>query len=153
MPRTSAGLLPHTTGEGGLRVFVGRMGGPMWARRPRAWTVIKGEYGPGEDPFAVAHREFLEETGVPAPDGPVLDLGTVRQSGGKVVRVWALESSPDLAFVASNTVAVEWPPRSGRRLQVPELERAEWVAVDEAREVLVAAQCEFLDRLLARTGG
>ncbi|WEV79280.1 NUDIX domain-containing protein [Janibacter cremeus] len=148
MPRTSAGLLPFTTAKGVTRVFLGRMGGPAWGRRPRAWTVVKGEYGDGDDPLAAAEREFLEEIGIAAPPGPRLDLGEVRQSGGKRVRAWAVEADPSLAFVSSNLVTMEWPPRSGRRVSFPEIERAEWCEVDRARELVVAAQTAFLDRLV-----
>lgn len=148
MPRTSAGLLPFTTAKGVTRVFLGRMGGPAWVRRPRAWTVVKGEYGPGDDPLAAAEREFLEEIGVPAPTGPRLDLGEVRQSGGKRVRVWAVSADPALAFVLSNLVTMEWPPRSGNHVSFPEIGRAEWCEVDRAHELVVAAQTAFLDRLV-----
>ncbi len=148
MSRTSAGLLPFATAKGVPRVFLGRMGGPAWARRPRAWTVIKGEYQPGDDPLAAAEREFAEEVGVPAPAGPRLDLGEVRQSGGKRVRVWAVASEPTLAFVSSNLVEMQWPPRSGRLQVFPELDRAEWHDLDAAREIVVAAQAAFFDRLL-----
>ena len=91
MPRTSAGLLPFARDERGWRVWLGHMGGPMWARRPRAWTIVKGEVEPDEDLLAAAEREFAEETGAPAPAGPRLPLGQVRQSGGKVVHAWAIE--------------------------------------------------------------
>ncbi len=129
------------------------MGGPFWSRRPRAWSIVKGEYDPAvEDPVAAAEREFAEEIGVAAPAGERVDLGEVRQSGGKIVRVHAVATEADLAFVVSNTVEIEWPPRSGRRQRIPEVDRAEWLAVPEAREVLVAAQTEFLDRLLEHVG-
>lgn len=152
MPRTSAGLLPFTTAKGATRVFLGRMGGPAWVHRPRAWTVVKGEYGEGDEPLAAAEREFLEEIGVPAPTGPRVDLGEVRQSGGKRVRVWAVEADPSLAYVSSNHVTMEWPPRSGRRVSFPEIERAEWCDVERARELVVAAQTAFLDRLVEVAG-
>lgn len=153
MPRTSAGLLPFTTAKGVTRVFLGRMGGPAWARRARAWTVIKGEYGEDDEPLAAAEREFLEEIGVPAPGGPRLDLGEVRQSGGKRVRVWAVQADPSLAYVASNLVTMEWPPRSGRRVSFPEIECAEWCEVGRARQLVVAAQTAFLDRLVEVAAG
>lgn len=154
MPRTSAGLLPYRHGEGGaVLVLVARMGGPLWARRDRAWSVVKGEYvDGGEDPLAAAEREFREEIGVDPPDGDRLDLGEVRQSGGKRVRVWAVEAPADLAFVASGTFEMEWPPRSGRRQSFPEVETAEWLDLDTARERLVAAQTAFLDRLAEAVG-
>ena len=148
MPRTSAGLLPFTTAKGVTRVFIGRMGGPAWAHRPRAWTVLKGEYGPDEEPLAAAEREFLEEVGAPAPPGPRIDLGEVRQSGGKRVRVWAVEADPTLAFVQSNLVEMEWPARSGRQVSFPEIERAEWHDINSARDLVVAAQAAFFERLM-----
>lgn len=153
VPRTSAGLLPFlVTDAGEVRVFIAHMGGPLWARRPRSWSIVKGEYDPAaEDPLAAAEREFLEEVGVPAPAVPAtapIDLGEVRQSGGKVVRVLAVRADEDLAFVASNTFEMEWPPRSGRRRSFPEVDRAEWCAVADARERLVSAQTVALDRLL-----
>lgn len=149
MTCTSAGLLPFFRGEGGVQVWLGHMGGPMWARRPRGWTIVKGEVEPGEDLLAAAEREFAEETGAPAPAGPRLPLGQVRQSGGKVVHAWAIEvtKGADVTLVESNTLEMEWPPRSGRRQAFPELDRGEWHDVDAARELLVAAQTAFLDRL------
>ncbi len=154
MSRTSAGLLPFLVSpEGHVRVFIAHMGGPFWVRRPRAWSIVKGEYDPaGEEPVAAAEREFTEEVGAPPPTGERHDLGEVRQSGGKLVRVVAVRAPADLAFVSSTTVEVEWPPRSGRRRRVPEVDRAEWHEVEDAREVLVAAQTVFLDRLLDIVG-
>lgn len=151
MPRTSAGLLPFVRGESGVRVWLGHMGGPLWARRPRGWTIVKGEVEPDEDVLAAAEREFAEEIGAPAPTGPRLPLGQVRQSGGKVVHAWAIEvtKGADVTLVESNTFEMEWPPRSGRLQSFPEIDRAEWHDVDAARELVVAAQTAFLDRLPA----
>ena len=151
MPRTSAGLLPFVREEGATRVWLGHMGGPLWARRPRGWTIVKGEVEPGEDVLAAAEREFAEETGAPAPAGPRLDLGQVRQSGGKVVHAWAIEvtKGADVTLVESNTFELEWPPRSGLRQSFPELDRGEWHDIGAARELVVAAQTAFLDRLPA----
>ncbi|GAA8849646.1 NUDIX domain-containing protein [Helicobacter pylori] len=149
MPRTSAGLLPFVREEGATRVWLGHMGGPLWARRPRGWTIVKGEVEPDEDLLAAAEREFAEETGATAPDGPRLPLGQVRQSGGKVVHAWAIEvtKGADVTLVESNSFELEWPPRSGRRQSFPELDRGEWHDLDAARELVVAAQTAFLDRL------
>lgn len=151
MPRTSAGLLPFVREEGATRVWLGHMGGPLWARRPRGWTIVKGEVEAGEDLLAAAEREFAEETGAPAPDGPRLALGQVRQSGGKVVHAWAIEvtKGADVTLVESSTFELEWPPRSGLRQSFPELDRAEWHDIGAARELVVAAQTAFLDRLPA----
>ncbi len=128
------------------------MGGPFWARKEAgAWTVPKGEPLPGEDPHATALREFAEELGVAAPDGPDLDLGTVRQRAGKTVRVWARGADLDVSQLPAerSTVEVEWPPRSGRRVTFPELDRVAWWPADEARGLVVAAQAELVDRLVA----
>jgi predicted NUDIX family NTP pyrophosphohydrolase len=123
-------------------------GGPLWARRDRgAWSIPKGEYEPGEDPLAAARREFAEELGVAPPQGPVVDLGEVRQKGGKIVSAWALAGDLDVTDITSNTVEVEWPPRSGKMLEIPEVDRAEWFSLPAAREKINPAQAELLDRL------
>lgn len=149
--RRSAGLLVfRRTGGSEMQVLVGHMGGPFWARRDvGAWSVPKGEPGAGEEPLTAARREFAEELGVAAPDGPVLDLGVVRQSGGKEVHVFAVEGDVDVNAVVPGTFALEWPPRSGRFVDVPEMDRVAWLTVDEARPLLVSAQRAFLDRLRA----
>jgi len=151
--RHSAGLLLYRTGDDGVQVLLGHMGGPFWARKDAgAWTVPKGEHGPDEDPHAAAVREFTEEMGQPPPEGPDLPLGSVRQRGGKTVTVWARAGNLDVATVVSNTFTMEWPPRSGRRQSFPELDRARWLPVARARELVVTAQAELLDRLAAALG-
>ena len=148
--RRSAGLLVFRRVGGEVEVLLGHMGGPFWARKhERAWSVPKGEHDDAEDPLAAARREFVEETGLPVPDGELLDLGEARQSGGKVVAAWAVEGDLDAATAVSNTFTMEWPPRSGRLREFPELDRWAWVGVGVARELLVAGQVPFLDRLLA----
>lgn len=154
MPRTSAGVLLHRRGGTGvgpvIEVLLGHMGGPFWARKDdAAWSVPKGEYGPGEDPFAVALREFEEELGSPVPSSDLVPLGEVRQSGGKVLTVWAAEGDLDAAAARSNTFELEWPPRSGRIQEFPEIDRAAWWPIEEARTKLVRGQVPLLDRLLA----
>ena len=152
MPKTSAGLLPYRRTADGIEVFVAHMGGPFWARKDAgAWSIIKGEYGDDETPEEVARREFREEIGVDAPPGPWHALGEITQSGGKRVTAFAAECA-DLEFVASNEVEIEWPPRSGRTIRVPEVDRAEWWPVETARAKLVKAQGELLDRLLEAIG-
>src|SRR5690606_14579889 len=113
-----------------------------------AWTIPKGEHTEDEDPLAAAVREFTEELGTPPPDGPDLPLGTVRQRAGKQVTAWAREGDLDPTTAVGNLVEVEWPPRSGRRVTFPELDRVRWVGADEARGLLVSAQAELVDRLL-----
>ena len=146
--RTSAGLLPYRHRAGRLEVLIAHMGGPLWARRDEgAWTIVKGEHDEHEQPLSAARREFEEETGVTPPDGPALELGEVRQSGGKRVTAWALEADLDPAGLHSNTFELEWPPRSGSVQEFPEVDRFEWCEPELARKRLVRAQAELLDRL------
>ncbi|QOV39943.1 NUDIX domain-containing protein [Streptomyces ferrugineus] len=146
--RHSAGLLLFRRTADGLEVLLGHMGGPFFAKRDvGAWTVPKGEYDPDEPAWDAARREFREELGLAPPDGEVVPLGEVRQSGGKIVTVWAVEADLDPATVVPGTFAMEWPPRSGRTQRFPELDRVEWLGLDRAREVVVKAQAAFLDRL------
>jgi predicted NUDIX family NTP pyrophosphohydrolase len=144
----SAGLLLFRHTDDGLEVLLGHMGGPFFAKRDAgAWTVPKGEYDPEEPAWEAARREFQEELGLAPPDGEAVPLGEVRQTGGKVVTVWAVEADLDPATVVPGTFVMEWPPRSGRTREFPELDRVEWLGVDRAREVIVKAQATFLDRL------
>jgi predicted NUDIX family NTP pyrophosphohydrolase len=153
---SSAGLLLfRRTPHAGLEVLVGHMGGPFWARKDAgAWTILKGEPEPGEDPYAAALREFEEELGAPPPASPVpdLDLGSIRQKSGKVVSAWAREGDVDPASAVSNTVEIEWPPRSGRRLLVPEIDRVAWFSPTEAAALVVHGQGELIERLVALVG-
>jgi predicted NUDIX family NTP pyrophosphohydrolase len=145
----SAGVLLYRRGSAALQVLLAHLGGPFWSGKDEhAWSVPKGEYADGDDPFAAARREFAEELGSQPPDGSrYLDLGEVRQSGGKVVHVWAVEGEFDPAVSVSNTFEIEWPPRSGRRQAFPEVDRVEWFDLATARTKLVSAQAAFLDRL------
>lgn len=148
---TSAGLLLHRGSPrgGDLQVFLAHMGGPFWRRRPRAWSIPKGLLEDGEDALTAARREFAEEIGVAAPDGDVVDLGEVRQASGKRVRVFAVPAEGfDVDAVRSNAVRLELPRGSGRFVEVPEVDEARWVPVDEARELLVAGQVAAVDRLV-----
>jgi predicted NUDIX family NTP pyrophosphohydrolase len=123
-------------------------GGPMWAKRDAgAWSIPKGEYEPGEDPLAAARREFEEELGTPAPDGPMTDLGEVKQKSGKIVSAWSVAGDLDVTEIRSNTVEVQWPPRSGKMLEIPEVDRAQWFGLQAAREKINPAQADLLDRL------
>ncbi len=120
----------------------------MWAKRDAgAWSIPKGEYESDEDPLAAARREFEEELGTVAPDGPVIDLGEIKQKSGKIVSAWAVAGDVDVTKITSNTVEVQWPPRSGKMLEIPEVDRAEWFGLHAAREKINAAQAELLDRL------
>jgi predicted NUDIX family NTP pyrophosphohydrolase len=145
--RTSAGILLWRS-RGGLEVLLGHPGGPYFAGKDADhWTVLKGEVGPGEDLLAVARREFEEETGFPPPEGPTIELGEIRQKSGKRVLAWAVEGDLDTQSAVSNSFEMEWPPRSGRMREFPEIDRVEWLGLDEARDKIKAAQAPFLDRL------
>ena len=149
----SAGILLHRRGAGGPEVLLVHPGGPAWARRDAgAWSIPKGEYHPEEDPLAAARREFEEELGVPAPPGPVHELGEIRQRSGKRVRAWALEGDLDATAISSNTIMFEWPPRSGRLIEIPEVDRAEWFDLDTARQKINVGQVPLVDRLHALLG-
>ncbi len=137
------------SGPSGVEVLLGHMGGPFWSRKDAgAWSIPKGEYDDGEEPAAAARREFTEELGLPVPDGDLVELGTVKQSGGKTVTAWALAGDLDPADVVPGTFEMEWPPRSGRRQAFPEVDRVAWFDLDTAREKIVKAQAAFLDALL-----
>ncbi|MFF4308606.1 NUDIX domain-containing protein [Streptomyces sp. 900105755] len=152
-PRRSAGLLLFRhTGEG-VEVLLGHMGGPFFAKKDAgAWTVPKGEYEPGEPAWEAARREFREELGLAPPDGEAIELGEVRQTNGKIVTAWAIEADLDPDTIAPGTFVMEWPPRSGRIQEFPELDRVAWLSPDRAREVIVKAQAAFLDRLAEHSG-
>ncbi|MEU6403303.1 NUDIX domain-containing protein [Streptomyces sp. NPDC046985] len=144
----SAGLLLYRGAGAAREVLLGHMGGPLWSRREAgAWTVPKGEYPPDEPAWEAARREFREELGLAPPDGEAVALGEVRQRGGKIVTVWAVEGDLDPAAVVPGTFTMEWPPRSGRVQEFPELDRVAWLGLEQARTVIVAAQAAFLDRL------
>ena len=149
-PKRSAGILLHRrAADGRHEVLLVHPGGPFWAKKDiGAWSIPKGECGDGEDPQAAARREFAEELGSPAGDGDLVDLGEVRQRGGKVVTAWALEGDIDADAISSNTFTMEWPPRSGREAEFPEVDRGAFFALDEARRKINPAQSELIDRLV-----
>src|SRR5436190_10907210 len=146
--RLSAGTLLFRERGGRLEVLLGHPGGPFFAKKDDGfWTVLKGEADPNEELRAVARREFAEETEHQAPDGTMLELGEIRQKGGKTVVAWALAGDLDPATARSNTFEMEWPPRSGRRRAFPEIDRVEWFDLETARNKILPAQAPFLDRL------
>ena len=148
--KRSAGIVLYRRTGPGVDVLLGHMGGPFWARKDAgAWTIPKGEIESGEDPLAVAQREFEEEIGVPVPSGAIIDLGEIRQGGGKTVQAWAVEGDLDPATAVSNTFEMEWPPRSGRTQRFPELDRVEWFDLATARSVIIEGQRALLARLPA----
>lgn len=145
--KTSAGLLLFREGAAGLEVPLVHPGGPYWARRDDgAWSIPKGEIDEGEDPLQAARREFAEETGA-APEGETIELTPRRQPGGKTVRAWAVRADLDPAAIRSNLFSMEWPPRSGRRQEFPEIDRAAWFDLDAARRRIVNGQAGFLEEL------
>lgn len=150
----SAGILLWRRLEGRIEVLLGHPGGPFFASKDAGhWTVLKGEVEPGEDRFAVARREFEEETGHAPPDASPIELGEIRQRGGKRVMAWALEGDLDPATCSSNTFEMEWPPRSGRLRAFPEIDRVAWFDLATARDVIRDAQIPLLDRLEATLQG
>ncbi len=149
MPKLSAGLLVYRRADAELEVLLVHPGGPFWARKDEgAWSVPKGEYGPSEDPLEVALREFEEEIGQAPPERDEPEwLGELRQPSGKVVSAWAMEGDLDVSDVRSNTFEMEWPPRSRRTQEFPEVDRAGWFGLEEARRKIHRGQLGFLDRL------
>jgi predicted NUDIX family NTP pyrophosphohydrolase len=149
MAAVSAGLLLYRTGASGVQVLLVHPGGPFWQRKDLgAWSIPKGEIDADEDPLAAARREFREETGW-SGEGEALALGSVRQKSGKVVHAWAVRGDADARALRSNTFEIEWPPRSGQRRSFPEVDRAEWFDLAEARRRILPAQEPFLDALAA----
>jgi predicted NUDIX family NTP pyrophosphohydrolase len=149
MPKVSAGLLMYRTRNGSLEVLLAHPGGPFWTKKQLgAWSIPKGEVAPGEDPLSTAKREFEEETGF-VPQGQLVALGSIEQKGGKTVQAWALEGDCDTASIHSNTFTMEWPPGSGKKQDFPEIDRAEFFAMEEAKQRINAAQAELLSRLEA----
>jgi predicted NUDIX family NTP pyrophosphohydrolase len=157
MARRSAGLLVFRrvsgAGEPEVELLLAHPGGPFFSRRDLGvWTIPKGEYDDSEPPESAAEREFTEEIGVVPPTGPRLDLGEVRQASGKLVRAFAVEGDVDLTDSMSNLFEMEWPPASGTIGRFPEIDRAEWFSVEEARRRLNPSQTAFVDRLLSLLG-
>ena len=152
MKRKSAGLLVYRTVQGTIEVFLVHPGGPFWANKDDgAWSIPKGEFGEDEDPLGAARREFEEETGL-AMDGDFVALEPVRQAGGKWVHAWAVQGDVDAGAVRSNSFSMEWPPRSGRLAEFPEVDRGGWFTIEQARRKLLPGQHPLLDQLV-RLGG
>ncbi|SEH79023.1 Predicted NTP pyrophosphohydrolase, NUDIX family [Mycolicibacterium rutilum] len=149
MPKLSAGLLLYRIVDDELQVLIGHPGGPFWARKDDgAWSIPKGEYAEGEDPWTVACREFEEELGKPPPTGPRVDFAPVRQPSGKIITAFAVRGDLDLEGTFSNTFSLEWPKGSGKVREFPEIDRVAWFPVAEARSKLLKGQRPLLDRLL-----
>ena len=148
MPKLSAGLLLFRRAGRETQVFLVHPGGPFWKNKDDgAWSIPKGEYGAGEEPLAVARREYEEELGSPPPESAYLPLGEVRQAGGKIVTAWAVEGDFDPAQLKSNRFEIEWPPKSGRRVSFPEVDRGAWFSLADAKAKILAGQRPFLESL------
>jgi predicted NUDIX family NTP pyrophosphohydrolase len=146
--KNSAGLLLYRR-RGDLEIFLVHPGGPFWAKKDLgAWSLPKGEFDNGEDPLEAAKREFTEETGFPI-DGEFHQLEPLKQRGGKVVHAWAVEADCDASQIRSNLFSIEWPPKSGQMLKFPEVDRAQWFNIPEARKRILAGQSGFIDQLLS----
>ncbi|HKO72885.1 MAG TPA: NUDIX domain-containing protein [Bradyrhizobium sp.] len=147
MPKISAGILMYRHGNAGMEVLLVHPGGPFWRNRDLgAWSIPKGEFLEGENPEAVARREFAEELGLELT-GPLQPLGQLRQRGGKTVIAYAVKGALDVANVRSNEIPIEWPPRTGRIIYIPEIDRAAWFDLPLARKKILASQQPFLERL------
>lgn len=150
MAKRSAGILLYRRRHRDLEVFLVHPGGPFWVKKDRgAWTIPKGEYAEDEEPLAAAKREFKEETGF-AIYGPFLELGIIRQASGKLVSGWAVEGDCDPQKLVSNLCQIEWPPRSHKMIEIPEVDRGEWFSIAEARQRIISTQIPFLDSLDGR---
>jgi predicted NUDIX family NTP pyrophosphohydrolase len=150
MPRISAGLMMYRLRGGTLEVLLAHPGGPYFVNKDDgAWTIPKGEIDQGEDLLAAAKREFQEETGL-VPKGPFLALAPIKQKGGKIVHAWAFEGDCDPAALVSNTFSMEWPPKSGKQMEFPEVDRAEFFETDRALRKIKAGQETLVEELRRR---
>jgi predicted NUDIX family NTP pyrophosphohydrolase len=148
----SAGILMYRRISSSIEVFLIHPGGPFWAKKDAgAWSIPKGQIDEGESPLDAARREFKEETGFSAGDD-FIELEPVKQKGGKIVLAWAAEGSIDANALKSNTFSMEWPPRSGRQTEFPEVDKGAWFSVEQARAKINPAQCGFIDSLLSKLG-
>ena len=150
--RRSAGILLYRRQNGRLEVLLVHPGGPFWKNKDAgAWSIPKGEYSEGEEPLAAARREFVEETGFTV-EGEFIPLGTIQQASGKLVSAWAVKGDCDPAKLVSNFCQIEWPPRSGRKIEIPEVDRGSWFSLPEAKERILSSQRPILDRLEQKLG-
>lgn len=150
MAKLSAGLLIYRRKNNRLEVFLVHPGGPLWAHKDESsWSIPKGEYTSEEEPLDAAKREFVEETSFNVPEGKIIELKPIKQASGKIVSVWAIEGDFDTANLNSNLFSMEWPPKSGKQAQFPEVDRGEWFDVETARTKIFKGHIGFLDELKA----
>lgn len=153
MPKLSAGLLLYRVADGSVEVLIGHPGGPFWAKKDDgAWSIPKGEYVEGEQPWEVARREFEEELGMPAPEGPRIAFPPLKQPSGKVITAFAVRGDLNLTGTFSNTFTLEWPKGSGNVREYPEIDRVAWFSVPDARSKLLKGQRPLLDQLMDAVG-
>jgi predicted NUDIX family NTP pyrophosphohydrolase len=145
--KVSAGLILYRKRPAGLEVLIAHMGGPLWARKERGWSIPKGEIDPGEEPLETARREFVEEVGIEPPTGAPIHLGEITQKSGKRVLAWAIEGDLNPADQFSVTCEIHWPPKSGQTIEIPEVDRVEWVTPATARNLVIEGQTPLFDRL------
>jgi predicted NUDIX family NTP pyrophosphohydrolase len=153
MAKQSAGILLYRMNGTGVEVLLVHSGGPFWAKKDKgAWSIPKGEFTDDEEPLAAAKREFNEELGSPAPEGEYIDLGTVKQSGGKTVYAWTIQADFEPAMFRSNTFTMEWPPKSGQEQEFPEVDKVAWVPLDKAEAKVFKGQVAFFSTLAEKLG-
>jgi predicted NUDIX family NTP pyrophosphohydrolase len=152
-PKRSAGILVYRLGKEAVDVLLVHPGGPFWAKKDDgAWFIPKGEINPEEEPLAAAYREFREEFGFEPPAGEPLELGTVKNKGGKLIEAWALAGELDLSAFRSNTFRMEWPPRSGQEREFPEVDRAQYFSIEQTLVKMHPAELPLVQRLLQLLG-
>jgi len=152
--KTSAGLLVYRFRDGTLEVFIAHMGGPIWAKKDkRAWSIPKGELDSNEKPLEAALREFREETGMEPPDSDLINLGEFQQSSKKNILIWASEGDLDASALVSNRFEIEWPPGTGKKLEIPEVDYAEWCDIPDASEKVIKGQVQVLEALERHLSG
>jgi predicted NUDIX family NTP pyrophosphohydrolase len=153
MAKQSAGILLYKTSETGIEVLLVHPGGPFWAKKDvGVWSIPKGEFAEGEEPFAAAKREFAEELGRAAPAGEFIELGTAKQPSGKIIYAWALAADFDAGAAKSNTFSMEWPPKSGQQQEFPEADKAAWFSLAIAQTKIVKGQLSLLETLASKLG-
>jgi predicted NUDIX family NTP pyrophosphohydrolase len=153
MQKQSAGILLYKRTDNGIEMLLVHPGGPYWAKKDAGvWSIPKGEFAKGEEPLSAAVREFSEELGYPLPEGELVPLGQARQSSGKIVHAWALQADLDASTVKSNTFTMEWPPKSGRQQEFPEIDKAEWFTLAAAPQKLARGQLPLLKMLAEYLG-
>lgn len=148
MKKPSAGILVYRQHGDSVEVLLGHPGGPFWAKKDLgAWSIPKGEFEAGEEPLAAAKREFFEETDQAAPEGDYLDLGTIKRADGKVIQVWAVSGDMEISGAGKSSVTMEWPPKSGKMITFPEIDRLEWIDINSAGAKMHQGQATFIERL------